>query len=86
MPSGSYLALTHPTMEVHREAMEEALRTWNESGAAPMTMRDRQGLVRFFDGLELLEPGVVTCSQWRPEAGDKITVEVTQYGGVGRKP
>jgi O-methyltransferase involved in polyketide biosynthesis len=86
LPSGSYLALTHPTLEVHREAVEESMRMWNESGAAPITARDPRGLVRFFDGLELLEPGVVTCPQWRPHPDDTINVEVSEYGGVGRKP
>ena len=86
VPSGSYLALTHPSMETHREEMEEAVRAWNESGASAMTARDPKELERFFDGLELLEPGVVTCSHWRPAPSDTITDAVTQYGGVGRKP
>ncbi|WP_223281316.1 SAM-dependent methyltransferase [Streptomyces antnestii] len=41
---------------------------------------------RFFDGLELLDPGVVSCSRWRPEgvtAGEPE--EVAMFGGVGRK-
>jgi len=86
LPSGSYLALSHPTLEVHREAVEESMRLWNESGAAPITARNPKELEQFFDGLELIEPGVVTCSRWRPHPDDTINVEVSEYAGVGRKP
>ncbi len=87
LPSGSYLALSHPTAEVHGEAVEESMRHWNASGAAPIRTRSRQELTSFFNRLELLEPGVVPCSRWRPEPSDLDTrVEVHQYCGVGRKP
>lgn len=83
---GSYLVLSHPTAEVHGEAVENSMRRWNESGAAPIRTRNRHELIGFFDGLELLEPGVVPCSQWRPEHSDIGTpAEVHQFGGVGRK-
>jgi hypothetical protein len=63
------------------------MRHWNESGAAPIRTRSRAELLRFFDGLELLEPGVVSCSLWRPEHSDLGTpTEVHQYGGLARKP
>jgi len=82
---GSYLAMAHPTKEVHGEEVEEAMRRWNESGAAPITARSRQELAGFFDRLELLEPGVVSSSQWRPDPGDSA-VAVAEYCAVGRKP
>ena len=87
LPSGSYLALAHPTAEVHTEAMTAAVASWNEQGSAPMKLRSREQLLRFFDGLELLDPGVVSCSRWRaetPEVGE--IVDVTQFCGVARKP
>lgn len=87
LPSGSYLALSHPTAEVHGAAVEASMRRWNESGAAPIRTRSRQELLRFFDGLELLEPGVVSCSLWRPAPNDLGTqAAVHQYGAVARKP
>lgn len=44
-------------------------------------------LVRYFDGLDMLEPGLVSCSRWRPEtAGGEEPGEVAMFGGVGRKP
>ena len=87
VPSGSYMAVVHPTQEVHGEAMAETLRRWNERGGAPIVDRSRQELARFFDRLELLEPGVVSCSQWRPDPGDPSSqVEVAHFCAVGRKP
>ncbi|HEV8176856.1 MAG TPA: SAM-dependent methyltransferase, partial [Gemmatimonadales bacterium] len=87
LPSGSYLVLCDPTTEVDREVMLRAIRQWNESSTPLITARSRQELIRFFDGLELLEPGVVSASLWRPEAdGPGTPVEVFNFGGVGRKP
>jgi hypothetical protein len=51
-----------------------------------MTLRSRADLLRLFDGVELLEPGVVSCSRWRPDDSDKEIVDVTHFAGVGRKP
>jgi hypothetical protein len=83
---GSYLVISHPTTEVDAAPMTEAVRFWNQQGSAPMTLRTREELLRFFDGMELAEPGVVTCSRWRPdvmEIGE--TVDVTHFGGVARR-
>jgi hypothetical protein len=85
LPSGSYLALTHSTAEIHGEPMLEAMRQLTERGGTPIRARTRQELVRFFDGTELLDPGVVSCSLWRPgpiEVG--APAEVYLFGGVGR--
>jgi S-adenosyl methyltransferase len=86
VPSGSYLVVGHPTTEVHGEAMEEAMRLWNEQGGTPIVARNRPELARFFDRLELLEPGVVSCSRWRPDPADPEPAEVSEFCGVGRKP
>ena len=87
LPPGSYLAMSHPTAEIHAEAIGTSVQYYNSSGAAPIRTRSRQELTQFFDGLELLEPGVVSCSLWRPERSDIGTLtEVTQYCGLARKP
>ncbi len=86
VPAGSFLAISHPTTEINGEVMTEALRLWNEGPAAKMVLRSRAELLPFFHGVELLDPGVVTCSHWRPDpATDHVTVAVPHYGGVGRK-
>ena len=84
VPVGSYLVVSHPTTEVHGDAMTEAVRLWNSTGGAQMRLRDQEEVASFFDGLELLEPGVVSCSHWRPVAGH-TSQEVSHFGGVARK-
>jgi O-Methyltransferase involved in polyketide biosynthesis len=84
LPSGSYLALAH---SVHSPSMDEAAARWNASGATPLTLRTPEQLAAFFDGLELVDPGIVSLPKWRPDQATSYTErEVFQYGGVGRKP
>jgi hypothetical protein len=86
MPSGSYLALNHPTLEVTGEKMATAIRYWNEYGTPPGTYRTPDQLIRFFDGMDLVEPGVVSITRWRPEdTSSGEPEEIDQFGGVGRK-
>jgi O-methyltransferase involved in polyketide biosynthesis len=83
LPAGSHLVLTHSTAEIHGEPMLRVMRETTERGGTPIRARTRPELERFFDGLDLLEPGVVTCSRWRPDpAADEP--EVYLFGGVGR--
>jgi O-methyltransferase involved in polyketide biosynthesis len=87
VPPGSYLVISHPTTEVNGPAVEESMRQWNASGAAPITARTRDEIAGFFEGLDLLDPGVVTCSAWRPDpAHPGITDKVSEFAAVGRKP
>jgi len=86
---GSYLALSHLTsdaqpseMEEVRERLAEPLRTTN-----PPAWRSHAEVTRFFDGLELVEPGVVTAPEWRPDDDAAPDDRVAPlYGAVGRKP
>lgn len=83
----SYLAIAHPVSGVDGGEMEEMARDWNEQGMYKITIRSVEGLAGFFERLELLEPGVVSCTQWRPEPGDPGADRmVTQFCVVGRKP
>jgi hypothetical protein len=84
LPSGSYLV--HYDSTDTDEAYVEAIRHYNEGGSVPYHLRSPEQIAGFFEGLELLEPGVVSCPLWRPEAGlSGEPAEVDQYGGVGRK-
>ncbi|MER5704336.1 SAM-dependent methyltransferase [Micromonospora sp. NPDC002296] len=85
MPSGSFLALTHPTVELGGEANVPAMKFWNENAAPPIRSRTAAEIGRFLDGLELLDPGLVSCGRWRPADGEE-PVTVPQYGCVARKP
>jgi hypothetical protein len=84
---GSLLAVSHLTDQIHGPAMHEALRCFTARGGIPMVARTPAQIAGFFDGLELVEPGVVSCSRWRPEHGPwGEPAEVPQLCGVGRKP
>ncbi len=86
---GSYLAVCHYTDE-HDPARSQALnKVYTSSVPAQAGARSRAGILRFFDGFELVEPGLVFISQWRPGGP---APELGEYGqawgmvGVGRKP
>ncbi|MFL1380302.1 SAM-dependent methyltransferase [Nocardiopsis protaetiae] len=85
LPSGSFLALCDSTDT--SEPIVEAAKAWNANAAQPIHLRTPDEIAAFFDGLELLEPGVVSVPFWRPEEAQVGTVrEVAQYGGIARKP
>jgi O-methyltransferase involved in polyketide biosynthesis len=87
VPSGSYLAIAHPTTEIRPEESAAAAKQWNETATPPITLRSKAQLLTYFDGLELLEPGVVTCTKWRPDPGDPTAdTDVYQFCGVAQKP
>ena len=67
MAPGSYLVISHAASDIRR-AQQAEMTDSSISGSAGRraTMRDRPAVTRFFDGLELLEPGVVQPQQWRP--------------------
>jgi S-adenosyl methyltransferase len=82
---GSYLVIAHPASDIKPAAIAEMTKRINARlGPARGTMRDRDEITRFFDGLELLEPGVVQPQRWRP-AGAVSDVDVTAWCGVARK-
>jgi hypothetical protein len=86
LPSGSYLVLSHPTDDFNPNEQGESIRRYNERVADPATLRDREGTTRFFAGLEVLEPGVVGVSQWRPDSDLTAAMPSSMWCGVGRKP
>jgi O-methyltransferase involved in polyketide biosynthesis len=87
VPSGSYLAIAHASNEVYPEQAEAVRQFWNENAKPPIVFRKAAEIAAFFEGTELLEPGVVSCSRWRPDDGAlEIPAEVQQFCGVGRKP
>jgi len=83
LPSGSYLVLCDgtDTSQAGVQAQEE----YDQSGAAPYRLRSPDQIAEFFEGLELVEPGLVSCPRWRPDPGE-APAETDAYGGVGRKP
>jgi O-methyltransferase involved in polyketide biosynthesis len=88
LPSGSYLTICDGTNDISPAGIE-AQRRYNESGAVPYRLRSSRQIAEFFEGLELVEPGVVSCPRWRPDPGDagrELSAEMDQFAGVGRVP
>ena len=84
LPSGGYLAI-YDTSDADAD-LADALHKYNESGADPYRVRRPDQIARYFDGLELVEPGVVQIHQWRPDEGEPVPpgTTSTNLGGVGR--
>ncbi len=83
LPAGSYLAINDSVNT--SAALEEALRVYEASGAAPYRTRSLEEFTSYFDGLELVDPGVVLVADWRPEPGAGRGPEIPQIGAVGCK-
>jgi SAM-dependent methyltransferase len=89
MAPGSYLVISHPARDIEPEAMAEMARRLNarQRPDTQGTLRGQADVSRFFDGLELIDPGVVQPHLWRPDSGDAVpSTPVTAWSGVGRKP
>ena len=83
--SGSYLTTTDGTDT--SEEVVAAARIWNQSANPAYHLRSPDRFARFFDGLELVEPGVVSPPRWRPEpSGSGLPAEIDSSCGVARKP
>jgi len=59
---------------------------YNERVAEQATLRDRAGTMQFFAGLDLVEPGLVAASQWRPDSDLVAAMPSSMWCGVARKP
>jgi hypothetical protein len=85
VPSGSYLAASHVASDVLPPEMNAGNTAYNQNAPEPVLMRSRDQIARFFDGLELVEPGLVLVPDWRP-APDAQPVLAPLWCAVGRKP
>jgi|SRR5215831_15730748 len=86
LPPGSYLALSHPAKDIDAEAMARMADSLNKMMAEKVTFRDRPAVARFFEGLDLVEPGMVQASKWRPTSESEAASPAALWGGVARKP
>jgi trans-aconitate methyltransferase len=85
LPPGSYLALSHPAKDIDAESMAKMADTLNQTMAEKVTFRTRPAVARFFDGLELAEPGMVQASKWRPASEAEAASPAALWAGVARK-
>jgi S-adenosyl methyltransferase len=86
LSGGSYLVISHVTRENRDEAALEHIAGAYDQATAPMVMRTKDEVERFFAGFEIVEPGIVFLSQWRPSTeyyagGGTRWV----YAGIGKK-
>ncbi len=86
LPSGSYLALTHLGLDLVGSQTEDGLgAVQNQMMHKQFTSRTREQVAGFFDGLELVEPGLVRVEEWRPEPGKGNAGKSALWCGVARK-
>ncbi|TWV33377.1 SAM-dependent methyltransferase [Streptomyces misionensis] len=88
LPSGSYLVMTHATADFTPK--DAATATGKLKGAGiTLALRTRDEFTRFFDGLDLVEPGVEIVHKWHPELGEPVPGQddgvIPGYGAVARK-
>jgi hypothetical protein len=86
LPSGSYLALSDGT-DTNPE-MNQAIAVYNQNSASSYHLRSPEQIAAFFAGLDVVPPGVISTSRWRPDLRDaeEEPREVDSYAGVARKP
>jgi len=85
LPPGSHLAMSHATGDyLSQKLIDEAA-----ARSIPVYLRNREQFARCFHGLELLEPGIVCTSEWRPETDVELrprVEDIAAYGAVARVP
>jgi hypothetical protein len=87
--SGSYLTIGHGTYDHQPPAAMEAIRRLYTRATAPAIPRGYAEIRAFFDGFDLLEPGLVFLPQWRPDGAGPLSDHPERsrnYAGIGRKP
>jgi hypothetical protein len=86
LPAGSYLVLTHSTPDDVADDVTEAMKNVYSGSSAQVAPRSSEDIARFFDGLELVDPGLVNVTLWRPELPSRTARRSLIYGGVALKP
>jgi hypothetical protein len=86
VPPGSFLVVSHLASDVQPETMAEMGRRLNESMTQQFTMRTKDEVTGFFDGLRLVDPGVVRTHEWRPDTPEDSKTPGVLWAGVARKP
>jgi hypothetical protein len=85
VPAGSYLALSQVASDIQAEQMAEAARRYNRLAHETQRHRSHAEVARFFDGLDLVAPGLVPVQEWRPGPETVAGTRSAMWGGVARK-
>ena len=84
LPPGSYLAVSHLGKDLQSDEMIETFKRINTRMAEQVTLRSHDEVAALLDGLDLVEPGVVPATQWRPDPG-AADAPSQVWVGVARK-
>lgn len=88
MPPGSYLVISHFSNEGPPEKIQQLL-AMSRNTPTPLTLRSQAEIAAFFDGFDLVEPGLVYLPVWRPESPDDVDdhpERFNDFAGVARRP
>ena len=85
VPPGSFLVLSHVATDIFPEELAAFARAYNERSSEKVTLRNREEVAQFFTGLDLVEPGIVQVSKWRPRSELEASATDTMWCGVARK-
>ena len=88
LPAGSYLALSHGTLDFHPPGDADQAAAGYQNATAPLVLRGHEQVSAFFEGFDLVEPGLVQAPLWRPEGKrprPRDLAKIGIYAGVGRK-
>jgi hypothetical protein len=87
VPPGSYLAISHAgldLLDLETRGVVEGIAT--RMSQQQYTLRSREQVARFFEGMDLVQPGLVRVEEWRPDPGTGETGRSSLWCAVGRKP
>jgi hypothetical protein len=85
VPAGSYLAISHPASDIDVVGIRNLASRLSEFMPMELRFRSRAEVAALFDGLDLVEPGLVRAPQWRPDSDADAANPATVWGGVARK-
>ena len=86
VPSGSYLAISHASSDINPGQQTAAARSYNTHSATSITLRSSAEVARFFNGLDLIPPGLTPLGQWSPGAPQASPANLPTYTALARKP
>jgi SAM-dependent methyltransferase len=85
VPPGSYLVISHPANDINSPGVGRLASRLNELMPMKLRFRSRAEVARFFDGLELVEPGLVRAPEWRPDSDRDLENPAAVWAGVARR-
>jgi hypothetical protein len=85
VPPGSYLVISHAASDIAAETTAEMARRYNELSPVSITPRSHEQVARFFDGLDMIPPGLVPLARWWEQGQAGTASDLAGYCGIGRK-